>query len=223
MNQPFTNRLLVVGTPIWESQYVHPFILGIGSGFLDLEKFKFWVRQDYLFLVEYSKVFAFAAGRVDDLSVTKRLLGLAQSTLETELDLHVSYAREFGIDVSELEHEEKSPVCQAYTDFLIRTSLTGSFGEIASALLPCMWGFSEIGKRLEADGLPRDERYARWIQMYTGEAFLSLADWCRELVDEAAKGQPQIELDRMEKAFLISSRYELMFWEMAWNQENWPV
>lgn len=223
MSQRFTERLFRVGVPIWESQYAHPFILGIGSGSLDLEKFKFWVRQDYLFLIEYAKVFAFAAGRAGELSVTRRLVGLAQSTLETELDLHINYAREFGLDVAELEREEKSPVCQAYTDFLIRISLTGSFGEIACALLPCMWGYSEIGKRLEAHGLPQDDRYARWIQMYTGEDFLALTCWCRELVDQSARGQPQLELNRMEKAFLISSRYELMFWEMAWIQESWPL
>jgi thiaminase/transcriptional activator TenA len=23
--------------------------------------------------------------------------------------------------------------------------------------------------------------------------------------------------------FVISSRYEWMFWEMAWNEETWPV
>jgi len=27
----------------------------------------------------------------------------------------------------------------------------------------------------------------------------------------------------MEAAFLISSRYELAFWEMAWKEEAWPV
>jgi len=27
----------------------------------------------------------------------------------------------------------------------------------------------------------------------------------------------------MEDAFLTSSRYELLFWEMAWRQERWPA
>jgi thiaminase/transcriptional activator TenA len=30
-------------------------------------------------------------------------------------------------------------------------------------------------------------------------------------------------VERMEDAFVISSRYEWMFWEMAWNEEAWPV
>jgi thiaminase/transcriptional activator TenA len=27
----------------------------------------------------------------------------------------------------------------------------------------------------------------------------------------------------MEESFILSSRYEWMFWEMAWNEEKWPV
>jgi len=27
----------------------------------------------------------------------------------------------------------------------------------------------------------------------------------------------------MEEAFVISSRYDWVFWEMAWNEEKWPV
>ena len=33
----------------------------------------------------------------------------------------------------------------------------------------------------------------------------------------------QKEKARLEQAFVISSRYEWMFWEMAWNEESWPV
>ena len=33
----------------------------------------------------------------------------------------------------------------AYTDFLVRVATTDSFPQIVGALLPCMWGFSEIG------------------------------------------------------------------------------
>ena len=31
------------------------------------------------------------------------------------------------------------------------------------------------------------------------------------------------ERRRLEEVFIISSRYEWMFWEMAWKEEAWPV
>jgi len=86
-----------------------------------------------------------------------------------------------------------------------------------------MWGFSEIGQRLSQGPRPTDERYRKWIDMYASLEFAELADWCRGLVDRVAEGQPGDVLRRMEAAFLISSRYELAFWEMAWKEEAWPV
>ena len=45
----------------------------------------------------------------------------------------------------------------------------------------------------------------------------------RKKVDQWAKTAGKEEKRRMEESFVISSRYEWMFWEMAWNEETWPV
>ena len=42
-------------------------------------------------------------------------------------------------------------------------------------------------------------------------------------MDAAALEAGPAELAAMREAFLISSRYEFMFWEMAYNMEQWPV
>jgi thiaminase (transcriptional activator TenA) len=79
-----------------------------------------------------------------------------------------------------------------------------------------MWGYSELGQRLAQDRPPSEERYARWIEMYSGEEFANLARWCREVCDEAADGAGEEGKTRMREAFVASSRYELEFWEQAW-------
>lgn len=45
----------------------------------------------------------------------------------------------------------------------------------------------------------------------------------RSLVDAAPREAGDTQLRHMEEAFLTSSRYEYMFWEMAYRQETWPV
>jgi thiaminase (transcriptional activator TenA) len=42
-------------------------------------------------------------------------------------------------------------------------------------------------------------------------------------VDDLTAGRPARELAYLETLFLTSSRYEYLFWEMAWNQSSWPV
>ncbi|MGH7425602.1 MAG: thiaminase II, partial [Candidatus Methylomirabilales bacterium] len=44
--------------PIWHRTLHHPFVRGIGDGTLAVDTFKFYVRQDYIFLIEYSRVLA---------------------------------------------------------------------------------------------------------------------------------------------------------------------
>jgi thiaminase (transcriptional activator TenA) len=223
MTEQFSDRLHALARPVWQAQHEHPFVTGIGDGTLDIDKFKFWVRQDYLFLVDYSRLLALAAARAPDLESMRRFAELTNATLNVEMDLHRSYAAGFGITPEELESERKSPTTQGYTDFLLRTAALDSYPELIAALLPCMWGFCEIGQRLAERPRPEDSRYAAWIEMYSSPDFAELAEWCRGLTDRIAAGLGEAGRRRMEEAFLTSSRYELAFWEMAWQMEAWPV
>jgi len=223
MTERFSDRLRQRAAGIWEAQHQHPFVRGIGDGKLDLEKFKFWLRQDYVFLTEYARLLGLAAARSPDIETMTRFAGLLEETLETEMSLHRAYADEFGISREELEREQPAPTTQAYTDFLLRVAAMGDFAELAAALLPCMWSFSEIGQRLAMQPPPGDKRYAQWIAMYSSKEFAELAGWCRGLLDNLAAGLPGRELKKLEEAFLTSSRYEWQFWEMAWKMERWQV
>lgn len=223
MSERFSSHLRALAEPIWRAQHEHPFVRGIGDGSLDRERFTHWVRQDYLFLIEYCRLFGLAAARAPDLETIGRFADLLHATARTEMDLHRAYAHEFGIDPAELEREVAGPTTRAYTDFLLRVAATGDFAELAAALLPCMWGFSEVGRRLHDGGLPAEPRYAKWIEMYADPEFAALADWCRGLLDRLADGAGPEQRRRMEEAFLTSSRYELAFWEASYRLERWPV
>jgi len=223
MTKRFTERLRQKADRIWDAQIQHPFVRGIGDGTLELERFKFWLRQDYVFLIEYVRLLALAAARSPDLKTMLRFATLLKETADTEMNLHRDYAAEFHISPEDLERESPAPATRAYTDFLLRVATTGDFAELAAALLPCMWAFSEIGQRLGAQSRPSDERYGKWIAMYSSREFAELAQWCRELVDSLAEGLPERDLLRLEAAFPTSSRYELQFCEMAWKKEQWPL
>ena len=188
-----------------------------------MEKFKCWLKQDYVFLIKYARLLSLAAARSPDLETMTRFGALLQETLATEMGLHRAYAAEFGIDRRELEEESPALTTSAYTDFLLRTASLGDFAELVSALLPCMWGFSEIGQRLAAQTRPANPSYAKWIAMYSSKEFADLAAWCRELLDRLAAGLPERDLQRLETAFITSSRYEWQFWEMAWRLERWQI
>jgi thiaminase/transcriptional activator TenA len=161
--------------------------------------------------------------RAPDLVAMTAFAELLRSILVTEMDLHRSFVAGFGISEADLERETKAPTTHGYTDFLLRTATTGDYVELLGALLPCLWGYNEIGLRLAEGGMPADARYRAWIGMYASQEFTTLATWGRELTDAACDGLPEPALRRAEEAFVTSSRYELAFREMAWIGEQWDV
>jgi thiaminase/transcriptional activator TenA len=220
---PFTDTLEPTAEELWDSIVDHPMVSRLGAGTLDESPFRYWVRQDYVYLVEYGRVFALGAAKAPDLRKLGTFAELLESTINTEMDLHRSYAAEFGISEAELEATDPSPTTRAYTDFLVRTAALGTFGDLVAALLPCMWGFNETAKRLDARGRPDHEGYAAWIDMYAGEEFTELTEWCLDLMDEVAAGADEATRARYRDIFVTSGRYEYRFWDAAWREEEWEV
>lgn len=219
----FTDDVREEADDYWSAILAHPMVEELGTGSLDPEPFRYWVRQDYLYLIEYSRLFALGAAKAPELEQLGSFAELLDSTVNTEMDLHRSYAAGFGITDAELEATEPSPTTRAYTDFLVRTAALGTFGDLVAALLPCMWGFNETGKRLADRGVPDHDRYAAWVEMYAGDEFSELTTWCKELMDEVAAESTAGDRERYRDLFRTSARYEYMFWDAAWEQQGWPV
>ncbi len=210
--------------PLWEKIHAHPFVRGIGDGTLPLEQFRFYMCQDYIFLQEYSRVIALAVAKAPELAEMGRIADLLNATLNTEMELHRGFASKFGISTDEIEATRPAPVCKGYTSFLLEAAYSGTFGEIAAAMLPCQWDYATIGELLAARGIPENAPlHAEWIETYASEEFAQLARWLREMFDEAASTAGTAEHRRMRSLFLMGTRYEYLFWDMSWKMEEWPL
>ena len=77
-----TERLLNVSKEIWEAYHEHPFVKGIADGSLDKEKFKYYMIQDYLYLLDYTKVFAIGVAKAKDMEFMKRFANSTYAILD---------------------------------------------------------------------------------------------------------------------------------------------
>lgn len=219
----FTDQLYEAAKPVWDRQLEHPFVRGIGDGTLDVNVFERWVRQDYRYLKEFARIFAWAVAKADRLESMGWYASVLNLTLNTEMGLHRKYAARFGLTPEDLEATPVWPTTRAYTDFLVRTAADGDMAELLAALLPCAWGYAHIAQRLAELGRPPDDRYADWIDQYASEEFAQAAGWLKVELNREAEGRTQPKRQRLTELFVLSSRYEWMFWEMCWRGEAWPV
>jgi thiaminase/transcriptional activator TenA len=197
-----SEKLHTVGRPLLEPQLAHPTVTGIARGDLPEEVFRSWLEQDYLFLLDYVRVFAKLAWQAPDAHVGD-LVDLAHATYHDELKLHRSLSAEFGAD---LEGAVKGPACEAYTAFLLKSA--DSYGEGLAALYPCMWGYSTLG-RILAENPPAEPRYRAWVDTYADPGFAALAERIGQMIDEAAP-----DPERAEALFREGMAHELAFWDV---------
>lgn len=216
-----TDDLFAAARPLWDAQLEHPFVRGLGDGTLEESRFANWVRQDYRYLVDFARIFAWAVVKADRLESMGWYAKVLDLTLNTEMELHRQYAARFGIPAEALEAEPAWPTTRAYTDFLVRTAADGDMADLLAALLPCAWGYAYIGQALAARGVPGDARYAEWIEQYASEDFAAAAEWLKGELNRVAAGAGEEKVARLTDIFLVSSRYEGRFWEMCWAGEAW--
>ena len=221
---PFADDIEQQALPVRRAILAHPFVVGVGDGTLDVAKFKHYVLQDYAYLIDYSRVLALAAARAPELETMSWFARLLDETLNVEMDLHRSYCAEFGITPEELAATIAAPTTVAYTSYLLKVAHQGSFAELVASLLPCQWGYWEIGDHLARQGEPAGAPlYCQWIRMYADPEFAALADAIRNLANRLGAAAGPAELADMGLAYLTSLRFEYLFWEMAYNLEDWPA
>ena len=220
----FSDELRMKGAPTWDLEKQHPFVTGIGDGSLPLDIFRYYMRQDYIFLIDFCRAISLAVAKAQTVEDMGWFAKLLHETLNTEMSLHIGFCGDLGITEQDLLSTEPSPTTLAYTRHLVQTAYTGGVGELATAILPCSWGYCEIGQMLNDRGAPAAQPlYGRWIEMYSSPEFAELADWLRSFIDRTSEASGDQERGRMVKAFLLSSQYEYMFWDAAYRMEEWPV
>ncbi len=222
-NPKFTDELRQHAAPIWEADLKHPFVRGIADGSLPTEKFKFYLIQDYLFLLDYSRVFAHGVVKAPDEATMALFSQLLNETLNTEMDLHRGYCEKFGISAAEMETAPMAPTTHAYTRHILHVAQIGTLADVIAGVLPCQWGYAEIGTTLAEQGGSPEPLYQEWIDMYASPEFLALGERLRNLLNEITSESSPTENERLQKHFLFSSRYEYLFWEMAWTEQAWQI
>jgi thiaminase/transcriptional activator TenA len=218
----FTSDLWRAIGAIWTSILGHPFLQALTDGSLPRDSFRFYVVQDALYLREFARALSLAAARAPEDEWIIMFNEHAAGALRVERALHESFFKEFGLAPAEVAATPLAPTNLAYTSYLLAVAYGAPFHEAMAALLPCYWIYWEAGKHLERAGSP-EPLYERWIGTYASGEFGSVVRAVLEATDRIAERLGPAERRAMTRHFVTTSRYEWMFWEMAYRRESWPL
>lgn len=215
-----TQRLYEAARPIWEACHAHPFVTGIGDGTLEVEKFRYFLLQDYLYLFDYARVFAWGVVKARSPELMRFFSANVDAILGGEMKIHRAYMARLGITEEQVFAVRPALPNLSYTNYMLSAAAAGGPAEIVAAILACSWSYAEIGTRLAArPGALEHPFYGEWVQGYSSEEYQETNRALVERMDALAAGCSEEEYRRLGEIFVACSRYELGFWEMAWKLE----
>ena len=210
-------RLRQAADPVWEQCLHHPFVTGIGDGTLDVEKFRHFMLQDYLYLFDYARVFALGVVKARDPELMRTFSQNVDAILNGEMNIHRAYMKRLGITEEQVLAVKPALDNLSYTNYMLSVAHTGGPMEIVASILACSWSYAEIGQALaQIPGAAAHPFYGEWIQGYASEDYTATNQALIELMDELAAGATEDQIAHLTDIFVNCSRYELGFWDMAW-------
>ena len=223
MAKKFSAQLRAGSERVWRAIENHAFLRELHAGSLPMNRFTYFILQDYVYLLDFAQVLCQGGAKSPDLETLELFARHALGAVEVERSFHASFGKTLGLSRKELDAVPKGPITQAYISHLQSVARSGSLGELVAAVLPCYWIYGEVGRRLNK-GRPRKPKiYRDWIETYAGEAFWRPVREQIQLMDRLGASASSREKKVMAGNFVLSSRYEFMFWEQAYRLESWPV
>jgi hydroxymethylpyrimidine/phosphomethylpyrimidine kinase len=207
----FAAALRAGATGDLEAIYALDFVRGLADGTLPEHEFAYYLAQDAIYLNGYSRVLARAAAIAPTEAEQLFWARSAQTCLEVESELHRSWLS------TRPTASTLGPVTKSYVDHLLAASVSGSYGVLVAAALPCFWLYAEVGSTLHreflAGGAPGAHPYADWLRTYADEDFAAATRQAIAYTDTAARRASESEREAMALAFRQSSRYEVDFFD----------
>ncbi len=212
----FTERLRLEADPIWRKIFVHPFVIELYDGTLPFEKFKFYTVQDFHHLLETFRCISLISAK-SEYEDAKLAMKIAEMEMISEMKNYEELLNELNLGINDVKMSEVAHIAFAYDNFLIRTCALGSSIEGFTALLPCFWSYIEIAdynrKRLLKN---KNKIYRKWAEEYLKDEYRSIVESMRKAVDDACCE----DYKKLRNLFIIASKYEYMFWTMAYNMDG---
>ena len=203
----------------WRAYTHHAFVRGLGDGSLPRAAFLDYLRQDYLFLIQFARAWALAVTKAGTVEEMRACAATVQALLADEMPLHLGVCAEAGIGPATMAATEERLACIAYTRFVLDAGHRGDLLDLLAALAPCVMGYGEIGARLAREA--PSEAYGDWIATYGGTEYQAVCAAAGALIDGAVRRRlgdlPEASprWPGLCATFRTATRLEAAFWQMG--------
>ena len=204
--------------PVYKEIISSSFVTELMNGTLDKRKFAYYIQQDALYISDFGKILTAIATKLSKPEHIEAFMGFAGDSLAAEKSMH----QLFSAELEATETFSASPTCLLYTSFLFR-QFNAPLEVMTAAVLPCFWIYKEVGEYILANQSKKNNPFQKWINMYAGDEFAQSVEKAIGICDELAEACTEKQQDAMTDAFVACSKMEWMFWDSAYQLEQWRI
>ncbi|NLB31873.1 MAG: thiaminase II [Alcaligenaceae bacterium] len=205
----------------WKNYIQHDFVQQLGAGTLTGDAFKHYLKQDYLFLVHFARAWGLAVYKSRNMRELRQSYASLMAIVDVEFELHIEYCAKWGITEAELEVLPEGRATMAYTRYVLDAGNQGNLLDLHVALVPCLIGYAEIAKWLEAQDftvMAESNPYLLWMQMYLSDEFQEAARAESDWLNQALARVDDERFKELVDIFRDATRLEIDFWQAGLDQ-----
>ncbi len=210
-----SEKLKSIVEDLWIEATDKEFLVSMAKGTLDIELFKNYMIQDYLYLKDYIGILK----KIREMSEDEKLVEFLERIIcDTEYEtykVHVPNLRLLGITDEDIEQCQKGQVITDYVAYMM--SQLEKYGILAglTALLQCSWNYAYIAdvvsKRYSDELI--NSRYKNWFEAYTNKDYVESNQLWIDALDGKAADISIDETDRLCNIFITCAKYENKLWD----------
>lgn len=202
---------------VWDRYVGHQFVQRLGDGKLPRNKFINYLKQDYIFLIHFSRAWGLAVAKTEYLDEMRFCADTISALINTEMNLHIEICAQENITREELSRTRENLANMAYTRYVLEKGLSGDFLDLIVSLAPCIFGYGEIGARLSSGTFHKN--YEPWIGTYGGKDYQATCQDVGRILDTAFERRvghptdPAPRWDQLKSNFRVATELEIGFWD----------
>ena len=195
------------------------FLVEMAEGKLEKNKFNYWLRVDYPYLINMSKVVAIGKAKSED-DDDYHAMTIHTKGVEDEMLDHQDHAKNNKLSLKDISNPKSmGPIKHSYTRHQLSSAYSGDIGDLQASLLSCQWSYHNLAIEMQKYYTKNSNPYKTWIEDYAKkENGFKLS--CKLLDRKALKYGKHAE-ERMKNIFFISVFHETALWDEYYNMTKW--
>lgn len=207
-----TDLMFLDSKSIWDKCLEIDFVINLYRGVPKLDNLLSYIKEDYIYLFYYTKVFAYAITKSKNMNEIKFLYNMMSFVNESEVNLRNKILIENNIKEDNITKFKPNNVNQKYINHLMYYAENKTIVEIISSLLPCVLSYQYIFEKLKMKYKKIDTKYDELTNPYQSIHYKECCKkWCN-FADNLFKNLNDEKKKELIKIYHISSELEYEFW-----------